>query len=89
MTAVDVALLVRVEIATVATTAAANSRICSVTVSPLSKAASANVMNGCSNCTCDTRAMPPIAMPAFQAKNPIHCENSATYSSASHGFSAM
>ena len=40
--------------------------------------ASAKVMKGCSSCTCETRAMPPIAMPAFQAKNPIHCENSAT-----------
>ena len=58
-------------------------------VSPLKKAASANVMKGCNNCTCETRAMPPIAMPAFHAKNPIHCENSATYSSASHGFNAI
>ena len=50
--------------------------ICGVMVSPLKNAASAKVMKGCSNCTCDTRAMPPIAMPAFQAKKPIHCENS-------------
>ena len=45
---------------------------------PLKIAASANVTNGCSNCTCETSAMPPIAMPAFQAKKPIHCENNAT-----------
>ena len=69
---------VRVEIATVATTADANSRICSVMVSPLNTDASAKVTNGCSNWTCETRAMPPIAMPAFQAKKPIHCENNAT-----------
>ncbi len=72
-------LRVRALIATVATTAAkANNRICGVMVSSLKNAASAKVMKGCSSCTCDTRAMPPIAMPAFHAKNPIHCENTAT-----------
>ena len=45
---------VRVEIATVATTAAANVTICQVMVSPLKAAASAKVTKGCSNCTCDT-----------------------------------
>ena len=68
----------RVEIATVATTAEANSTICGVMVSPLNWAASTKVMKGCSNWICETRAMPPIAIPAFQAKKPIHCENSAT-----------
>jgi hypothetical protein len=68
----------RVEIAKVATTAAANSTICGVIVSPLNSAARAKVTNGCSNCICDTRTMPPIAMPAFHAKNPIYCENNAT-----------
>jgi len=63
---------------TVATTAAANATICQVMVSPLKSAASAKVTKGCSNWTCETRAMPPIARPAFQAKKPIHCENSAT-----------
>ena len=46
-------------------------------VSLLKKDAIANVTKGCSNCTCETRVMPPIAMPAFHAKNPIHCENTA------------
>ena len=59
---------VRVEIATVTTTAAANSRICSVMVSSLKNAASAKVTKGCSNCICDTRAMPPIAMPRIPAR---------------------
>ena len=63
---------------TVRTTAAANSTIGKVMVSPLKIAASAKVMNGCSSWTCATRAMPPMAMPAFHAKKPIHCENRAT-----------
>src|SRR5262252_1910304 len=63
-------LRVHVEIATVTTTAAANSTIRGVMVSPMKIAASAKVTKGCSNCICDTRAIPPIASPAFHAKKP-------------------
>ncbi len=41
---------------------------CGVIVSPLKNAAKAKVTNGCNNCICETRAMPPIAMPAFQRR---------------------
>ena len=36
-----------------------------------------------------SRLRPQIEIPAFQAKKPIHCENSAAYIRPSHGSSEM
>ena len=33
---------------------------------------------GCTSCTWLTRTVPPSARPRYQAKNPIHMENSVT-----------
>ena len=39
-------------------------------------------MKGCNSCTWLTRSVPPQARPRYQAKKPIHIENTATYAEA-------
>jgi hypothetical protein len=44
----------------------------------LTGTASATITKGCSSCTWLTRAMPPMASPAFHRKNPMSWLNSPT-----------
>jgi hypothetical protein len=55
------------------TTAAAASEVV-VTVSPSSSADQASVITGWVSWICPTRAMPPRARPAYQAKKPRNIE---------------
>ena len=63
---------------TVTITPPANSQVIGSTCSPKNSAEKPMVKKICNSWIWLTRAMPPMASPAYQAKKPMNCENSET-----------